>query len=55
MILDLHGHSRKYIFDNFRMNSFFYGNNFGKNFMLFPYVASTMSDLIDFKSCTFTK
>jgi len=35
------------------MNSFFYGNTFGKSNMIFPYVASKMDSFIDYSSCRF--
>jgi hypothetical protein len=36
------------------MNSFFYGNTFGKYNMLFPFIASKLEPMIDFGSCSFT-
>lgn len=36
------------------MGSFFYGNNIGKNPMLFPYVASKANTNIIFDDCKFS-
>lgn len=36
------------------MNSFFYGNSFGKHNMLLPCVAARMEPFIDFADCTFS-
>lgn len=36
-----------------RMNSFFYGNPFSKNYMVFPYLASKMNSCISFDDSTF--
>ena len=47
LIVDLHGHSR-------RMGSFFYGNDYGQNHMLFPYIASKMNRSILFEKSKFS-
>ena len=47
LIIDLHGHSR-------RMGSFFYGNDYGPNHMLFPYIASKMNRSILFERSKFS-
>ena len=38
-----------------RLNSFFYGNTYGKNNMIFPFVASKIDPFIDFGSCRFNE
>jgi len=37
------------------MGSFFYGNDFGSNYMLFPYIASKMNRNILFEKSKFTR
>lgn len=37
------------------MGSFFYGNSFGKNNGVFPYLASKINSNISFKDSTFNK
>jgi hypothetical protein len=37
-----------------RMGSFFYGNNFGTNPMLFPYIASKTNSNISFEDSKFS-
>ena len=36
------------------MNSFFYGNTFGRHNFIFPYFASKIEPMIDLSSCSFT-
>ena len=36
------------------MNSFFYGNTFGKNNLIYPYVVSKIEPFVDFSNCNFT-
>lgn len=36
------------------MNSFFYGNTFGKNNMALPYVVSKLCPLVHLPSCSFS-
>ena len=54
LIIDLHGHSRKYNCILSRMGSFFYGNDYGNNYMLFPYIASKSNRNILFEDSKFT-
>ena len=54
LIIDLHGHSRKYILLLFRLNSFFYGNPFGPNPYLFPYIAAKNHPFVSYEDCTFS-
>lgn len=37
-----------------RLNSFFYGNTFGKNNMAFPYIAAKSNPFLDLNSCSFS-
>ena len=55
MLIDLHGHSKKYPILYFRMNSFFFCSRpeIGSLGYLFPFLASKIESIFDFSSCTF--
>lgn len=57
-ILDLHGHSKKYIIvNNFRLNSFFYGNPCKDDpeiVKMYPYICSRLNEAVQYMDCTFS-